>query len=159
MLRVTSVCASYGSVQVLNGVDLELADNEVLAMIGRNGVGKTTLMRVLIGLLKPTKGTIQLDTHEISRFRPHAISRQGIAYVPQGRGIFPKLTVHENLIIGTRAQNSKPSRIPPLVFDYFPMVIITLFFIMSLVLLSELLFFWVPSLTDLSGNKGEGKMI
>lgn len=122
MLRVKNVCACYGSVQVLNDVELELKDNEVLGMIGRNGVGKTTLMRVLIGLLKSTKGIIQLDGHDISKFPPYAISRLGIAYVPQGRGIFPKLTVHENLLIGTRAQNTKPSRIPSEVFTYFPIL-------------------------------------
>jgi urea ABC transporter ATP-binding protein UrtE len=109
-------------VQVLNGVNLELADNEVLAMIGRNGVGKTTLMKVLIGLLKTTQGKIQLNGQEISRCLPHFISRNGIAYVPQGRGIFPKLSVKENLMIGTRAQNKKSARIPAVIYDYFPIL-------------------------------------
>ncbi len=122
MLRVKNICASYGAVQVLNDVDLALQDNEVLGMIGRNGVGKTTLMRVLIGLLKSTKGTVQLNDHDLSNLPPYAISRKGIAYVPQGRGIFPKLTVHENLIIGTRAQKIKPARLPSEVFTYFPIL-------------------------------------
>jgi urea ABC transporter ATP-binding protein UrtE len=122
MLRVKNICASYGTVQVLNDVGLDLKDNEVLGMIGRNGVGKTTLMRVLIGLLKSTKGTVQLNDHDISNLPPYAISRKGIAYVPQGRGIFPKLTVHENLIIGTRAQNIKSARLPSEVFTYFPIL-------------------------------------
>lgn len=122
MLRVSSVSASYNSVQVLFNVDLKLVGNEVLALIGRNGVGKTTLMRTLIGLLKPIKGTIQLDDKTISGLHPHAIARHGIAYVPQGRGIFPKLSVYENLLIGTRAQNKKPAKIPNIVFDYFPIL-------------------------------------
>lgn len=122
MLNAYSICASYGSVQVLNGVDLELADNEVLAMIGRNGVGKTTLMNALIGLLKTTQGKIQLNGKEISGCPPHVISRHGIAYVPQGRGIFPKLSVKENLMIGTRAQNTKSAKIPSDIFDYFPIL-------------------------------------
>jgi ABC-type branched-subunit amino acid transport system ATPase component len=77
---------------------------------------------VLIGLLKPTRGTIQIDGHDISRLPPHAVSRRGIAYVPQGRGIFPKLSVHENLVVGTRAQDSRPTKIPPIVFNYFPIL-------------------------------------
>ena len=122
MLSATSICAAYGSVQILNGVSLELADSEVLAMIGRNGVGKTTLMKVLIGLLKTTQGSIKIDSKEIIGSPPYIVSRQGIAYVPQGRGIFPKLNVKENLLIGTRALNKKSAKIPPIVFDYFPIL-------------------------------------
>jgi urea ABC transporter ATP-binding protein UrtE len=120
VLRVEVVHASYGAVPVLTGVDLELRDGEILVLLGRNGVGKTTLMRVLIGLLKPTSGRIELEGRCITRSRPHAIACAGVAYVPQGRGIFPRLTVRENLMVGTRARTDGSDVIPEQVFAYFP---------------------------------------
>ncbi|MSP83818.1 MAG: ABC transporter ATP-binding protein [Alphaproteobacteria bacterium] len=120
MLRVSGIHAAYGSVPVLNGVDLAVEQGEVLALLGRNGVGKTTLMRVLIGLLKATAGSIEFAGQEIGRLPPHRIAHLGIAYVPQGRGILPRLTVRENLKIGTRARGDGNDAIPAEVFDYFP---------------------------------------
>lgn len=122
MLLVQNICASYGSVQVLNGVNLNLNENEVVALVGRNGVGKTTLMKVLIGLLKSISGKVDLNGKSITNLPPYIISRSGIAYVPQGRGIFPKLTVLENLQIGTRAQTSRHARIPSEIYSYFPIL-------------------------------------
>jgi urea ABC transporter ATP-binding protein UrtE len=122
MLLVEDICVSYGSVQVLNGINFNLNENEVLALVGRNGVGKTTLMRNLIGLLRSTSGRVELEGRCISNLPPYIIARCGIAYVPQGRGIFPKLTVQENLKIGTRPQMSKKARISTEVFSYFPIL-------------------------------------
>jgi len=122
MLLVQNICASYGTVQVLNGVNFNLNENEVLALVGRNGVGKTTLMKVLIGLLQSISGNVDLNGKSITNLPPYIISRNGIAYVPQGRSIFPKLTVLENLQIGTRSQSSRPARIPPEIFSYFPIL-------------------------------------
>jgi ABC-type branched-subunit amino acid transport system ATPase component len=120
LLHIKGIHATYGQVPVLMGAQLELKDNEILVLLGRNGVGKTTLMRVVIGLLKPSKGTVELDGQVISGLPTQKIARKGIAYVPQGRGIFPKLTVGDNLIIGTRATSEKRPIIPDEVFSYFP---------------------------------------
>lgn len=122
MLRVRGVCAGYGSVRVLNEIDLAVQENEVLVLLGRNGVGKTTLMRVLVGLLKPTEGRVEFNGTDVTRYPPHKIARLGIGYAPQGRGIFPKLTVRENLLVGTRAQAHGESAIPEEIFGYFPIL-------------------------------------
>jgi urea ABC transporter ATP-binding protein UrtE len=107
MLGVTDLTAAYGSVPVLNGVSLRLAKGEVLALLGRNGVGKTTLLRTMTGLLPPLGGTITLADETISGLSTHAISRRGVALVPQGRGILAKLSVRENLLVGGRAATGR----------------------------------------------------
>jgi len=122
MLKVSNLHAAYGTVPVLTGVELDLGKGEILALLGRNGVGKTTLMKALIGLLRPTEGTVELDGSAIEGLAPHRIARLGIAYVPQGRGIFAKLTVRENLLVGTRAQRNGAGGIPDEVFSYFPIL-------------------------------------
>lgn len=122
MLKVSNLHAAYGTVPVLTGVALELGKGEILALLGRNGVGKTTLMKALIGLLRPTEGSVELDGSAIEGLAPHRIARLGIAYVPQGRGIFAKLTVRENLLVGTRAQRNGAGGIPDEVFTYFPIL-------------------------------------
>jgi urea transport system ATP-binding protein len=120
LLHIKDIHAAYGQMPVLMGTQMELKDNEILVVLGRNGVGKTTLMRVVIGLLKPSKGTVELGGLVISGLPTQNIARKGLAYVPQGRGIFPKLTVGDNLIIGTRATGEKKPIIPDEVFRYFP---------------------------------------
>jgi urea ABC transporter ATP-binding protein UrtE len=122
MLRLAEVRAGYGSTQVVDGVSLQLRVGEVLALMGRNGAGKTTLTRAIIGLLRPNSGLIELDGISISGLPPHRIAQKGVAFVPQGRGIFAKLTVHENLLIGTRATGQAQAQIPIKVFDYFPVL-------------------------------------
>jgi urea ABC transporter ATP-binding protein UrtE len=107
MLAVSNLTAAYGSVPVLNGVSLSLAKGEVLALLGRNGVGKTTLLRTLTGLLPPLAGQVELDGVAIAGLPTHAISRMGVALVPQGRGIFAKLSVRENLVAGGRAAKGR----------------------------------------------------
>ena len=119
MLKVSNLHAAYSTVPVLTGVDCELGKGEVLA---RNGVGKTTLMKALIGLLRPTGGRVELDGDAIQGLPPHRIARLGMAYVPQGRGIFAKLSVRENLLVGTRAQRNGTGTIPDEVFSYFPIL-------------------------------------
>jgi branched-chain amino acid transport system ATP-binding protein len=120
MLEAHGLKAGYGAVQVLNNVSFRLSRKEILVLLGRNGVGKTTLLRVLMALVPATAGRIELDGEEITTAPPYQIARRGIGYVPQGRGIFPKLTVHENLLIGTRAAGCRP--VPGQVFDYFPIL-------------------------------------
>ena len=122
MLKVSNLHATYSTVPVLTGVDCELGRGEVLALLGRNGVGKTTLMKALIGLLRPTEGRVELDGNAIEGLPPHRIARLGMAYVPQGRGIFAKLSVRENLLVGTRAQRGGTGAIPDDVFAYFPIL-------------------------------------
>jgi urea ABC transporter ATP-binding protein UrtE len=122
MLRVAELHAGYGSTPVLCGVSLGLRAGEVLALMGRNGAGKTTLMRTIIGLLRPRSGSIELDGASICAWLPHRIAQKGVAFVPQGRGIFAKLTVRENLLIGTRAAGQVRAQIPSNIFDYFPVL-------------------------------------
>jgi urea ABC transporter ATP-binding protein UrtE len=120
LLEIADLHAAYGPVPVLAGVDLRVARGEVLALLGRNGVGKTTLMRSIIGLLRPSRGSARLEGDVLTGLHPHQIARRGIAYVPQGRGIFAKLTVRENLLIGTRA--AARAQIPEEVFEHFPIL-------------------------------------
>jgi len=122
LMAATGLRAGYATGDVLQDVSIEVAPGEIVGVLGRNGVGKTTLMRVLIGLLKPRCGKIEFDGHDITGAPPHRIAKFGIAYVPQGRGIFPKLSVIENLRIGTRASPNRDESIPDQVFEYFPVL-------------------------------------
>lgn len=122
MLRIADLHAGYGVVPVLNGVDLALAEGEVVGILGRNGSGKSTLMRTIIGLLKPMRGALEFLGRSLIGLPAHRIARLGVAYIPQGRGIFPKLTVEENLRIGARACGGGRRQLPQKVFDYFPVL-------------------------------------
>lgn len=120
MLKANNLHAHYGPLPILLGVDFSLAEGEILTLLGRNGAGKTTLMRTLTGLLSATKGDVIFKGESITTLKAHSRARMGIAYVPQGRGIFPKLTVRENLLLGTRAHPEKRQDIAPEIFEYFP---------------------------------------
>lgn len=100
LLAVTAASAGYGSARILQNLSFEVKDQEILAIIGRNGVGKTTLMKTLIGMLRLVDGNIEYKGESISRFRPSLRAKLGIAYVPQGRGIFARMSVAENLLLG-----------------------------------------------------------
>ncbi|WP_419842223.1 ABC transporter ATP-binding protein [Candidatus Poriferisodalis sp.] len=101
MLALDGLRAGYGAVPVLHGVDLELAASECAAVLGRNGAGKTTLMRAITGAIASTGGSIALDGTDLRSLKAYERARLGISSVPQGRDIFPKLTVLENLRVGT----------------------------------------------------------
>ncbi len=103
MLTVSGLKSGYGALPVLHGVDLSISAGEVVGLLGRNGAGKTTLLRTLGGALAAQAGTIRIDGRDVSRSRAYMRARAGIAHVPQGRGIFGRLTVEENLEVGTRA--------------------------------------------------------
>lgn len=122
MLDIDSLTAAYGSAQILNGVTLDVGEGEVVALLGRNGVGKTTLMKTAMGLVPATGGRVSLRGHDISGMPTHGIARAGISYVPQGRGIFDKLTVEDNLKMGLRANPSASAGIPAFIFDRFPIL-------------------------------------
>ena len=96
------VHAWYGSSHVLHGVDVKLARGQTLGLLGRNGMGKSTLIRSLLGHVAQRDGQIMLFGQDVSKARPHTIARLGVAYVPEGRGVFPNLTVRENLIMAAR---------------------------------------------------------
>jgi branched-chain amino acid transport system ATP-binding protein len=98
MLKVDAIESSYGTSQVLFGMTLEVKAGEVVTLMGRNGMGKTTTIRSIIGLMKPQKGTILFEGQKISGLPSHQIAKAGIGLVPEGRQIFPNLTVRENLI-------------------------------------------------------------
>ena len=121
ILRISDLDVGYDGVPVLHGLSLTVGRAEAVAVMGRNGVGKSTLLRSIVGLVKPSAGSVEVDGHAIAGAPPHRIARLGIGYVPQGRGIFPKLTVKENLILGTRAVG-KEGRIDEQVFAYFPIL-------------------------------------
>jgi branched-chain amino acid transport system ATP-binding protein len=100
MLAVADLQASIGKVPVLRGVNLTVAAGETVALLGRNGVGKTSTLRAILGLLRRTGGSVRYADTDLERIPAHKIARLGIGYVPQGRGIFPLLTVEENLLLG-----------------------------------------------------------
>ena len=124
MLRVRDVHAGYGATPILFGVSLDVGAGEAVALLGRNGMGKTTLLKTLIGFLRPWRGTIELEGRELTRLTPHEIARLGVGLVPENRRIFPGLTVRENLELGLSAvrQRSAALREQRLgeVFAHFP---------------------------------------
>ena len=102
MLEVAGVHTYYGDSHVLHGVSLTVADGEVLTILGRNGMGKTTLIRSIIGFTAPRQGTVRLKGEDVAGWPPYRLVERGVALVPQGRRVFPSLTVHENLDIARR---------------------------------------------------------
>jgi branched-chain amino acid transport system ATP-binding protein len=119
-LRAEDLHCGYGSIKVLQGVSLALGDEDILGVLGRNGMGKTTLIRCLAGLLPAWQGSINLDGKDVTRLPPHERARRGLTTIVQGRGLFPRLTVRENLEMGRIAGGgSKPSRLDE-VIGYFP---------------------------------------
>lgn len=123
MLEIRHLNGFYGSSAALQDVNLDVAEGQFLAVLGRNGVGKTTLLRALFGLLDRTEGSIRLFGQDISRWPTHERARAGIGYVPQGRGILPQFTVMENLEMGQFARTSdRGDELMALVFEMFPML-------------------------------------
>lgn len=98
MLRVSGLVAAYGASQVLHGVDLDILPGEVVTLMGRNGMGKTTTIKSIFGLLRPRAGSITVDGKEMAGVPPHLVARAGLGLVPEGRQVFPTLTVEENLV-------------------------------------------------------------
>jgi branched-chain amino acid transport system ATP-binding protein len=117
-LSLDAVDALYGESHVLHGVSFALGEGRVLALLGRNGAGKTTCMNTVIGFLPPRKGAVRLFGEAVERLAPDAISRKGIALVPQGRRVFPRLTVRENLIVAHQKRSATWTL--ERVFELFP---------------------------------------
>jgi branched-chain amino acid transport system ATP-binding protein len=118
MLRLDDVHVHIGKLHILQGVNLEVKPGECAALLGRNGVGKTTTLRAIMGLAPRTRGAVEFDGIDLTRCPAHEVPRKGIGYVPQGRGIFPNLTVLENLNIGIPGKRD-PER-EQYVFGCFP---------------------------------------
>jgi len=123
MLQVTQLNQYYGSSHTLRGVSLSLEKGRCLALMGRNGVGKTTLLKCLMGVLPVASGTINLAGRDITSLTPHERAALGIAYVPQGREIFARLTVEENLLMGMATKSGKSaSKIKAEIYTLFPVL-------------------------------------
>jgi urea transport system ATP-binding protein len=123
MLQVEKINQYYGSSHTLRGVSLELEQGKCMALLGRNGVGKTTLLKCLMGVLPVSAGSVRLAGRDITRLAPHQRARAGIAYVPQGREIFARLTVEENLLMGLATHSGKKAHIiKGEVYELFPVL-------------------------------------
>ena len=125
MLKIKGLNTYYGESHILRDVDMNIHQGEMICLIGRNGVGKTTLLKSLIGLLTPRRGEIIFNGEIVNRKLPHQRARSGIAYVPQGREIIPYLTVEENLQLGLEALPgglAKHKKIDEIVYELFPVL-------------------------------------
>lgn len=119
MLEVRGLRAAYGRIPILHGIDLEIAAGEVVGILGHNGMGKTTLMKTLIGLVPATDGSIVFDGVDVTRERADRRARRGMGYVPQGREIFPRLSVRENLrMAALAAGGSDESAVDEVLADF-----------------------------------------
>ena len=121
MLKVDNLNQYYGGSHTLRGISLEFKQGAVTSLLGRNGVGKTTFLKCLMGLLPVAGGTVNFDGKDITKLPPHARAALGIAYVPQGREIFPRLTVEENIEMGL-ANGSAKRGVPSYIFEMFPVL-------------------------------------
>jgi urea transport system ATP-binding protein len=122
VLEVAGLCAAYGRTPVLRGVDMTIAKGQIVSLIGRNGVGKTTTMRCLIGLLRATSGRILFLGQPITDLPADERARLGIGYIPQGRQVFPRMTVEENIRVSLLANAGKDRGLIDLVYQYFPIL-------------------------------------
>ena len=124
MLRISGLRAGYGDVEVLHGISLEVNQGEVVALLGANGAGKTTTLRAVSGLLRPSNGEVAFQGRRIDRLPASRIVELGVVQVPEGRKIFPSLTVRENLELGAYHRKAKPHRAESLerVLEMFPVL-------------------------------------
>lgn len=122
LLEVENIHTYYGNIQALRGISLTVEKGEIVTLIGANGAGKTTTLRTISGMLKPTEGHVRLDGEDLARYKAHEIVYKGVAMVPEGRGVFARLTVKENLEMGAFSLNNKEQENKNLerVFSLFP---------------------------------------
>lgn len=124
LLKVSNIETYYGPIMAIRGVSLEVPQGRIVTVLGANGAGKTTILKTISGVMDPRKGTVVFDGQEVTRQNPDWIMRQGICHVPEGREVFPFLTVRENLIMGayTRSDRAAIARDIDMAFDYFPVL-------------------------------------
>lgn len=120
ILDVSGLWAGYGATPILQDVSMQVARGEIVGVIGRNGVGKSTLMRCLIGLLQTWRGTITFMDQDVTQLEADARARAGFGYIPQGRDVFPQMSVEENLQVGELIGGPDGKKLPELVYTYFP---------------------------------------
>jgi urea transport system ATP-binding protein len=122
LLEVQDLRVAYGESEVVHGISFYVEKGEIVSMLGRNGVGKTTSVKAIMGIQPVKSGRILFNEHDITNMKPYNIARLGIGYVPQGRMIFPKLTVEENLQSGTLVLGRGVQPIPTELFEWFPVL-------------------------------------
>jgi len=125
MLRVNDLHAAYGDIAVLKGITLEICTGEIVCLLGANGAGKSTLLKVISGVLHPSQGNVLFQDQVITRYSPHKIVRMGLSQVPEGRQIFSRLTVMQNLLLGGYPRKSKKAEAQELsdfIFNLFPIL-------------------------------------
>ncbi|WP_170455224.1 ABC transporter ATP-binding protein [Ruegeria arenilitoris] len=124
ILSIRNIESFYGPIMAIRGVSLDVHPGQIVSILGANGAGKTTLMKTVSGVMDPEKGTITFDGEEIQGLEPHKIVQKGIVHVPEGREVFPLLTVNENLSLGAYTLHDKAQieRDRELVFSYFPVL-------------------------------------
>lgn len=119
-LEVQGIDTFYGTSHILHGVTLNVPDGAMVSVLGRNGVGKSTLLKSIIGINPPQHGTIHFNGHDVTKEKTHSHARAGISYIPQGREIIPDISVYENLLVAMRGKNNRSNQIPAYIFEYFP---------------------------------------
>jgi urea transport system ATP-binding protein len=122
MLFVEGLNVYYGESHILHNVDLKIKPGETACLLGRNGVGKTTTLKGVMGLLPARKGKITLDKQDVTKTTPAQRAKLGMGFVPQGRDIFPTLTVYENLLVALEARRDNVCKVPDIVFELFPIL-------------------------------------
>ena len=121
MLNVRDLRVSYGMSEVIHGIDLDVGENETVAIMGRNGMGKTTLFKSLIGMIPCSGGEITFNSKELSKLQSYQRGASGVAYVPQGRMVFPTLTVEENIMAGLEVTGRR--KVPDDIYELFPVLL------------------------------------
>lgn len=122
VLRVSGLWAGYGGTPILQGLEMAVGKGEIVGLIGRNGVGKTTAMRCLIGLVRASAGSIRFNGEDVTGRQADGRARLGMGYVPQGRDVFPRMTVEENLLVGELVGGSGGRKLHDLVYQRFPIL-------------------------------------
>ncbi|MHC3381430.1 ABC transporter ATP-binding protein [Haloarcula sp. H-GB5] len=122
MLELDGVTAAYDTTPILRDVDLSVEEGEIVGVMGKNGVGKTTLLKTVMGLLEPSDGAISYDGTDVTHASADERARAGIGYIPQGRDVFPKLTVEQNIKMGETIRSDSDETLYDQIYDYFPVL-------------------------------------